>query len=539
MGGYRYDLSARGACGCAAMALWIGAAPATALAQQPPTPGQTPATASIAGRLLDAMTGQPIVGGLVVLREFASREQRVVDTSDTGEFVLVDLPAATYSVHASALGYVARQYGQHHALGDGSSIELRTGEARSRVEVALFPGGTIAGRVTTKDGRPLAFAQVEALRPQLDGSLRVLLPVGRSESNERGEFRIAGLPPGHYYIAAIDPSDEGTEDGTGQIRRTHSFYPGTTSPAAARRIRLVSGATVTAVDFPLLGVSRVTVRGRLVNPDDSELATGSVIMSPESDHGLGLGTARAAAMRPDGTFEFVNVSPGDYRLRASARTVSQGPALFASFQLEVQDQDISNAVLFFNRGADLVGRIEIEGSASQPPALTNLWVSAPMADGSTGSGVTRSQVLGNGSFSLTSPRGNRVIRLDGLPAPWLLEAVFYEGRDVIDVPFGLRSGQAHRRIRLVVTDRPSRLVGVVQDAQGNAMPNRANRGVASRLVLLATRQPPHSARLSRCDRTLRDRRAAGRSLSDHSGGRIQYRRSLRRRDLSGDRRRRH
>ena len=75
------------------------------------------------------MTGQPIVGGVVVLREFASREQRVVDTSDTGEFVLVHLPAATYSVHASALGYVARQYGQHHALGNGISIENKPSTA--------------------------------------------------------------------------------------------------------------------------------------------------------------------------------------------------------------------------------------------------------------------------------------------------------------------------------------------------------------------------------------------------------------------------
>ena len=476
MGGYRYDLSARLA-HLAAGVIWVVAATGTTLGQQPQpqTPGAPePATASIVGRLLDATTGQPIVRGVVVLRELASRDQRVVNTSDTGEFVLVDLPAATYSLHASALGYVGRQYGQRHVLGEGLPIALRAGETRRGVDVALLPGGAITGRVTTQDGQLLAFAEVEALRPQLESSLRVLIPVGRAETNERGEFRIVGLPPGHYYVAAIDPADEGTEDATGQIHWAQTFYPGTASAAAAQRVRLASGATLTAVDFPLRGVSRVSVRGRLINPDESELATGSVTMSPESVEGLGLGTGQAALVRPDGTFEFSNVSPGDYRLRASARTVRAGPALFASFHLEVQNEDISNAVLFFNRGANLFGQVEITGSGTQPPpVLTDLWVSAPMADGSMGSGLTRSQVRGNGSFSLASPEGNRVIRLEGLPDPWSLEAVLYQGRNVIDVPFDLRSGQERERIRLILTDRASRLVGVVQDEDGNAITERA------------------------------------------------------------------
>ena len=431
---------------------------------------------------------QPIVGGVVVLRELASRDQRLVSTNETGEFTIVDLPAATYLLHASALGYVVRQYGQRHPLERGVPIELRTGETQRRVDVALRPGGAIAGRVTTQEGQPLAFAHVEALRPRLESNLRVLLPVGRAESNERGEFRIIGLAPGHYYVAAIDPADEGTEDATGRIHWAQTFYPGTSTPAAAERVRLASGATLTDVDFPLRGVARRNVLGRLMNPDDSELATGSVIMSPESDEGLGLGMAQAAIVRPDGTFEFTEVSPGNYRLRASARTIRPGPALFASFRLAVQDVDISGAALFLNRGANLFGRIEIAGGTSQPqPAMSDLWVSAPMANGSMGAGLTRSQVLGDGSFSLVSPEGNRVMRLEGLPDPWSLEAVFYHGLNVIDVPFELRSGAERERIRMVLTDRTSRLVGVVQDEDGNANTDRANRGATDQLGLLAAR----------------------------------------------------
>ena len=476
MGGHRYDFAAR-LVRLAAIVIWVVSAAGSTRGQQPQpqTPGApAPTTASIAGRLLDATTGEPIVGGVVVLREFNSRDQRVVRTNDTGEFVIVDLPATTYALHASALGYVGRQYGQPHALEPGVPIELRDGETRRQVDVALRPGGAIAGRVTTQDGQPLAFAEVEALRPQLERSLRVLVPVGRAESNVRGEFRIIGLPPGHYYIAAIDPADEGTEDATGRIRWAQTFYPGTASPGAAEWVRLTSGATLTAVNFPLLNTSRVSVRGQLINPDDGTLATGSLIMRPESNEGLGLGTAESAVVRPDGTFEFANVSPGDYRLRASARTVRPGPPLFASLHLEVHGVDFSNAVLFFNRGANLFGQVEIASGATRPPPeMTDLWVSAPTTDGSIGSGLTRSQVLRNGSFSLATPGGNRVIRLEGLPDRWSLEAVFYQGRNVIDVPFALRSGGEREQIRVVLTDRASRLVGVVQDEHGNAISDRA------------------------------------------------------------------
>ena len=371
---FRYPLAAT-------IAIWVMAAAGTTLGQQPqPQTPVAPATASIAGRLTDGTTRQSIVGGLVVLRELASRDQRLVNTSETGEFTIVDLPAATYSLDASALGYVGRQYGQRHPLERGVPIALRAGETRRQVDVALLPGAAIAGRVTTQDGQPLAFAEVEALRPQLEDNLRVLLRVGRGESNERGEFRIVGLAPGHYYVAAIDPADEGTEDATGRIHWAQTFYPGTSTPAAAERLRLASGATVTDVDFPLLSVSRVSVLGRLVNLDASALATGSVIMSPESDEGLGLGVAQAAIVRPDGTFAFKDVSPGNYRLRASARTIRPGPSLFASFQLAVQNVDISGAVLSLNPGARLFGQVEIAGGTSQPqPVMTDLWVSAPMA----------------------------------------------------------------------------------------------------------------------------------------------------------------
>jgi hypothetical protein len=67
---------------------------------------------------------------------------------------------------------------------------------------------------------------------------------------------------------------------------------------------------------------------------------------------------------------------------------------------------------------------------------------------------------------LETPDGQRVIRLDGLPPPWSLASAVYEERDRIDIPFNLWSGDTREGVRLVVTDRITRLTGTVHDQQG-------------------------------------------------------------------------
>jgi hypothetical protein len=78
--------------------------------------------------------------------------------------------------------------------------------------------------------------------------------------------------------------------------------------------------------------------------------------------------------------------------------------------------------------------VETVAWATTPaPDLRDIWVSAPVADATIGSGLTQSQVDENDRFMLETPDGQRVIRLDELPIPWSLESAVYEKRDRIDI----------------------------------------------------------------------------------------------------------
>src|SRR4029079_18654873 len=72
-----------------------------------------------------------------------------------------------------------------------------------RLDFALPRGGVITGRVLDEFGDPVSDVQVAALRPQTVGGSRRLVNMGRpGTTNDIGEFRLFGLPPGDYFVSA-------------------------------------------------------------------------------------------------------------------------------------------------------------------------------------------------------------------------------------------------------------------------------------------------------------------------------------------------
>ena len=99
----------------------------------------------------------------------------------------------------------------------------------------MLPTAVIAGRVTDEDGDPMQGVRVLVQRKKPGKAGREA--AGTEATNDLGEYRIAGLFPGQYWVVAMPPPDvrdyepqhqkSSTSDSQAETRYFTTYYPGT------------------------------------------------------------------------------------------------------------------------------------------------------------------------------------------------------------------------------------------------------------------------------------------------------------------------
>jgi protocatechuate 3,4-dioxygenase beta subunit len=202
----------------------------------------------------DGVSQQPLVRARVVLSAdvAALPVNRVLLTDADGRYRFTQLPAAdTFVVTVSKTGYATQSLGAAPPTYAPVPVRLAPGEVRDAVDVRLTPEVWIAGRLLDTDGTPLANGVVEMSRAVFDAGTRTLVPVSDAMTNDRGEFRVTGLPPGQYYLSARDPAFFAVGDNSGRLEYPETFFPGVLSPDEATRITLEAGGTPPPVTLTL------------------------------------------------------------------------------------------------------------------------------------------------------------------------------------------------------------------------------------------------------------------------------------------------
>lgn len=69
----------------------------------------------------------------------------------------------------------------------------------------LAPTGVVSGRIFESSGQSAIGIPVRLLRSAYNAEGRVFRTVGTATANDRGEYRIYDVPPGHYYLGAGTP----------------------------------------------------------------------------------------------------------------------------------------------------------------------------------------------------------------------------------------------------------------------------------------------------------------------------------------------
>jgi hypothetical protein len=442
-----------------ALAAGPGAAPAAAQAepaagpQDPRRPGFVAGTGAIAGRVFDARTGGPVRRARIEAASVRPLPPVVAASDDEGRFQLLDLPAGHWRVTVSKGGYVTWQLGQRRPFQAPEPTAVEDGE-RLAVEIALTKGGVIAGSLYDEAGEPLEGLQVRVYRARMANGHRRLEPVGAADrTDDTGAYRVHGLPPGDYYVAAslrVAPADSVVE-----TTYAPTYYPGTGDLADAQRIRLGLGEEATA-SFALQPVRRVSVTGAVLTSAGSPANAFLTLTSESAELGVPLGIG--GVTRADGTFTIPDVPPGRYMLSASLR--GNGPSEVASMPVVVVGEDITGATLVTGRPATLRGRFVVDPSA--PDAVPGgLGASAVAAR----PGGTVLSAASGASFELDELGEPFHLRIDGLPGGWAVKQVLVNGLDVTDSRIALGLGQ-QADARIVLTSRAAEVGGTVASGGG-------------------------------------------------------------------------
>jgi hypothetical protein len=436
-------------------------------------------SAILRGQIIAADNGAPIRRAQVRVTSPDAREGRIATTDAQGRFEIKELPGGRYTITASKAGFVSLQYGQRRPSESGTPIELGDGQSIEKITIGLPRGSVLGGRITDEFGEPVANAAVVAWRYAYAAGARRLTPAGqnaRDTTDDLGQYRLFGLPPGDYYVSAIlrTGGPEVTDPMGEASGYAPTYFPGTANVSDAARITLAVAQENTTVNFGLIATKLVKVSGQVLTSDGAPAANGTVILLPGGAGGRpGIAMQQGGngnRIEPTGLFRLSNVAPGRYQLQA--RTGGREGQL-ARMELTVGADDVDGLTLVTSAGATINGSIVSDTGEAFDFRSQQLQVGArpASADGvaqGPGGPMGAARVGDDWTFQLRNISDAVVVRTN-TPQGWALKSVFLSGQDITDTPMEFPPGQTVSGMQIVLTKKIANLSGLVIDAKGNAI----------------------------------------------------------------------
>lgn len=427
-------------------------------------------TARIRGRVFAADTGTPLRSARVRIFAPELREERTTSTDSEGRYQFAELASGRYYVGAGKGGYVTLSYGERLPFQPGKPLQLLDGATLEKVDFALARGGVITGRVVDEYGDPAADITVGPQLYRFINGRKQLMPAGRfAETNDIGEFRIFGLPPGQYYVVA---TPQGGRAGDSDERNGYAptFYPDTSDVAQAQRVSVGVGQTRNDVNITLSDTRIARIIGSVIDAEGKTVTDGFVTVSLRG-HGFGM-THGGGPIRPDGTFVISNLPPGEYEVQWS-KSGDESIPQFADATVTVAGEDVTGVRLTETRPARAIGRLILDGVNPQavPRASTFRVYAVPQRLDQTSFGPFR----GGGdnvpdddsTFQIRVRPCICVIRLMGPQNGWYLKSVRLNGSDITDSGIDFRADQQTDGIEVVLTQQTTNVSGLVADDHGD------------------------------------------------------------------------
>jgi hypothetical protein len=182
----------------------------------------------------------------------------------------------------------------------------------SAITVALTRTAVISGVVRDGQGQPIRLAKVSAMARRRGKNGLTYKPVGAVVlTDDRGMYRLHGLLPGHYAIAAMPAGEEFAPEVF-----SPTWFPGSANADEAEFFELKAGEERTSTDITVPNSQRISITGKVLSASGEPDAKRAVIvLSSQTGPQVPIATVSADQ---DGLFRIPGVPPGDYRIAAMA-----------------------------------------------------------------------------------------------------------------------------------------------------------------------------------------------------------------------------
>jgi protocatechuate 3,4-dioxygenase beta subunit len=405
-----------------------------ASAQSPPASAKK---ASIAGMVVKEPGSEPLKKVVV---QIVAENQRLggnytAATDSNGHFQVDNVEPGRYRIFFEKSGFIG--VNDRGAKADTNVFSVQAGQTVDNLLFRMLPTAVISGRITDEDGEPMSEVRIIA---QMKKAGKVRNDNGGSTAtNDLGEYRLAGLFPGQYSIAAIPPPDfrdyqkpdkDKAADAPPETRYVTTYYPGTFDAAQASTVALTAGDDV-PVNFTLVPARTYRVRGIVTGMTGTEKPSVELrSKSGDSYH------TNAVEIGPNGQFEVRGVAPGSYSLVATVG--SESHTLSAQQDINVVAGDVDGLKITPLPSFTLSGHLHVEGASSAN--LTHYAVNLRLIQSSDDSTIYISPEFfgvnaavdkqGNFQWQGVAPGNYTVQVIGGEPPGFFLKSATVGGRDI-------------------------------------------------------------------------------------------------------------
>jgi len=393
-------------------------------------------------------------------------------TDRDGVYSIKSVPAGSYQVVVVAPGYVASDSSNSRQ----AVVVVGEDENVDNVDFTLVRGAVITGKVTDADGKPLIQMVVSVYRadPDKQAQLRAAERETTGQTDDRGVYRIFGLMPGKFKVAAGRRDDVPDFAFLGRNYK-QVFHPDATDEAKATIIELGEGSEAKNIDITLgRAVQTFSISGRVLNTDTNAPIPDVMfgLQRVIGDRNQYVSTTISSNAR--GEFVAEGLTPGKYTVIQFGNITTE--LRLESMTFDVIDQDVTDLTIRLARGASVSGFLIIESDDKGVRGkLSEMMLRAFVQPGpGTASSSASSPIAADGSFRLSGLQPGLVNMMLGgvnLPFPPKGFSISRIERDGVVTPrVEVRDGENVTGVKIFVSYGTGSLRGLITLENGTLPP---------------------------------------------------------------------